>query len=210
MSLFLAKKGFILLIGFGQHTESVRNKRQAFLLANGADTFLKTPLSTQFRCVKTGYFADIDNNCQMYHVCVVQPESNGKSIIRQYSFVCGNGTIFNQLTLTCGDPEESLPCEDAPKYYKLNNKIGERNTWIHNGNDWEEGFESEDATSDNLNNDNDRFRDEDDGFGERDDYLGSPAERSAVVVETDGSNPVNEPGFYVLRRSRLGSYGFVN
>ena len=199
-----------MLLASLSQINAFRSKRQAFLIANGADTFLKNPLNTQFRCVKTGYFADIDNNCQMYHVCVVQPESNGKSIIRQYSFVCGNGTIFNQLTLTCSDPEESLPCEDSPKYYKLNNKIGERDTWIHNGNDWEEGLESDENENEN---ENENSRDIDNSFGENDnfdDYFGAPIERSMSVVESNNSNPVDDPGLFVYTRSRSRNYGIVN
>ena len=119
-----------------------RVKRQSnFLLPTDANTFLKAPMKTTFRCVRTGYFADIDNNCQMYHVCVVQEKATGHKVIRQYSFVCGNGTMFNQLTMNCDDPNESLPCEDAPRFYRLNDKIGNKEEPLHNGDDWESDAE---------------------------------------------------------------------
>ena len=39
----------------------------------------------------------------------------------QYSFLCGNETIFDQATLTCNYPVDSLPCEDAEAMYSLKN-----------------------------------------------------------------------------------------
>jgi len=101
---------FVLSFGLLLLALSYACAQSRFLLPTDAETFLKEPIKTQFRCARTGYFADIDNNCQMYHVCVVQKKATGHETIRQYSFVCGNGTIFNQLTMNCDDPDESLPC----------------------------------------------------------------------------------------------------
>ena len=39
----------------------------------------------------------------------------------QFSFVCGNQTIFNQESLTCAFPEDSLACADAASLYDLSN-----------------------------------------------------------------------------------------
>lgn len=45
--------------------------------------------------------------------------------LRQYSFMCGNQTIFNQFSMTCATREESLPCEYAPEFFELNKRVQE-------------------------------------------------------------------------------------
>ena len=37
----------------------------------------------------------------------------------KYSFVCGNGTVFDQEALVCNYPENALPCEDSNQLYGL-------------------------------------------------------------------------------------------
>lgn len=37
--------------------------------------------------------------------------------------MCGNQTLFNQLTLTCADPEDAVPCPEAPSFYSINDRI---------------------------------------------------------------------------------------
>ena len=112
---------------------SVREKRQAeaFVLPDGIEFILNAPLVTKFRCEAAGYYADIDNNCQLFHVCDVSTNPRGVSEIRQYTFACGNQTIFNQLTMTCSTPEESIPCDLAPQFYSFNTKIGLEKTPFH-------------------------------------------------------------------------------
>ena len=36
-----------------------------------------------------------------------------------WSFICGNGTIFDQQILTCNYPQDSLPCDQAEAFYNL-------------------------------------------------------------------------------------------
>ena len=43
-----------------------------------------------------GYYADPDMGCQGYHICL-----NQGSGARRVSFLCPNGTVFNQALLTC-------------------------------------------------------------------------------------------------------------
>ena len=40
----------------------------------------------------------------------------------QFSFVCGNLTIFSQETLTCTLAEDALPCSEAPSLYETSNE----------------------------------------------------------------------------------------
>merc|ERR1712083_868111 len=56
--------------------------------------------STSFDCqgrVNGGFYSDEEAFCQMYHMCVAEPAGSYK----KYSFLCPNGTIFNQETLVC-------------------------------------------------------------------------------------------------------------
>ena len=49
-----------------------------------------SPPDTSFTCAdKEGLYSDPESECQAWHVCL-QPD-------RQWSFLCPNGTIFNQV-----------------------------------------------------------------------------------------------------------------
>ena len=52
---------------------------------------LSSPLASNFSCsgrVFGGYYADLEQRCQVYHVCLHSTE---------VAFLCPNGTIFNQV-----------------------------------------------------------------------------------------------------------------
>ncbi|XP_074597547.1 uncharacterized protein LOC141852438 [Brevipalpus obovatus] len=126
----------IVAVVYAQRTRTRTNRpiRQAsaeLLLPDGVEFLLAAPLANTFRCEAAGYYADIDNNCQIFHICDVQLNSQGVTEVRQYSFACGNQTIFNQLTMTCASPEESIPCELAPNFYPLNQRIGQDRVLFH-------------------------------------------------------------------------------
>ncbi|XP_076315570.1 uncharacterized protein LOC143228138 [Tachypleus tridentatus] len=102
-----------------------RAKRAAFELPDGAQLIVDS-INTGFSCdgLGHGYYADVTNNCQIFHVCVPSVLDNGDQTIYQYSFFCGNQTVFNQLTLTCAFQEEAIPCANAPDFYFVNDNIG--------------------------------------------------------------------------------------
>ncbi|KAL3170040.1 hypothetical protein MRX96_015112 [Rhipicephalus microplus] len=101
-----------------------RSKRAAYELPDGAE-FLVGGFRTSFTCpAKNGYFADVDNNCQIFHVCNVVTHADGNTEVQQYSFLCGNQTVFNQLSLTCAFAEEAVPCQNAPDFFYVNDNIG--------------------------------------------------------------------------------------
>ncbi|XP_035230719.1 uncharacterized protein LOC118202661 [Stegodyphus dumicola] len=95
-----------------------RNKRAAYDLPDGINLLLQDIRST-FSCQGDGYYADVDNNCQIFHVCHGFEEGSP----RQWSFACGNQTVFNQLTFTCSYPEEAVPCDRAPDFFYLNGNV---------------------------------------------------------------------------------------
>jgi len=71
-----------------------------------------------------GYYADVDNDCQVFHVCLPQTFADGSEKMFKWSFICGEDTIFNQESLTCARAEDAVPCQEAPALYSLNDNFG--------------------------------------------------------------------------------------
>merc|ERR1712002_196217 len=71
-------------------------------LPSGASVLLGS-ISSQFSCVGLpyGYYADEDNSCRVFHVCNPLINANEGVETYQYSFMCGEGTQFDQRQLTC-------------------------------------------------------------------------------------------------------------
>lgn len=101
-----------------------RTKREAFDLPDGADLLVGN-IRTSFSCPQNGhgYYADIENNCQIFHVCNTVENADGTVDTVQYSFLCGNQTVFNQFSFTCASPEEAIPCSEAAGFFYLNDNL---------------------------------------------------------------------------------------
>lgn len=72
---------------------------------------------TSFSCSQqplAGYYADTETACQVVHFC----QAGGT----QDSFLCPNGTIFNQEKFSCQWWYE-VNCANAPKFYILNDNL---------------------------------------------------------------------------------------
>merc|ERR1740116_404188 len=65
-----------------------------------------------------GYYADTDADCQAFHVCA----SDGRDGLLEYSFLCPNGTLFNQQYFIC-DWWFNVDCSQASEYYSINFEI---------------------------------------------------------------------------------------
>jgi len=78
------------------------------------------PPETQFDCNDQieGYYADTDADCQAFHICA----PDGSSSLLKYSFLCPNGTLFNQQYFIC-DWWFNVDCSQAPSFYSLNADI---------------------------------------------------------------------------------------
>lgn len=88
------------------------------------EEYLSAPLQTSFTCDgrSYGYYADVDNNCEVYHVCLPLEDDEGAVYqTAHFSFICGNQTVFNQETLTCASRDLSFPCAEAPSLYDIVN-----------------------------------------------------------------------------------------
>lgn len=72
--------------------------------------------STSFHCGNVpavpGMYANVETGCQAYHVC-----HDGREGHQGASFLCTNGTIFNQKEFTC-DWWYNVDCDQAPSFYQ--------------------------------------------------------------------------------------------
>ncbi|XP_076062292.1 U-scoloptoxin(01)-Cw1a-like [Oratosquilla oratoria] len=103
---------------------SVAFARHAYELPADAETILTTPIQTTFSCEgrRYGYYADVDNNCEIFHVCFPITDEEGEVIEEaHFSFVCGNQTVFDQESLSCNHEDLAFPCSEAPELYDLRN-----------------------------------------------------------------------------------------
>ncbi|XP_011160639.1 uncharacterized protein LOC105196401 [Solenopsis invicta] len=77
--------------------------------------FNKVPW-TQFACEwrYPGYYADPEANCQVFHIC----QRGGQ----KDSFLCPNGTLFNQETLVCMW-WYTVDCSRAQSFYSINEAV---------------------------------------------------------------------------------------
>nr|XP_021193230.2 uncharacterized protein DDB_G0283357 [Helicoverpa armigera] len=72
---------------------------------------------TSFSCAgrDPGYYADIETNCQVFRVCTVG------STYGFQSFLCPNGTLFNQAVFVC-DWWMNVDCQNSQQYINNNNE----------------------------------------------------------------------------------------
>merc|ERR1712123_328879 len=68
--------------------------------------------------VDGGYYADPEAECQAFHICT----ADGAGGLAKYSFLCPNGTLFNQNYFIC-DWWFNFGCSTAEDLYSLNDEI---------------------------------------------------------------------------------------
>merc|ERR1712106_368027 len=76
---------------------------------------------TSFTCdgqVEGGYYSDPEAECQAFHICGGGAEGS----LIQYSFLCPNGSLFNQEYIVC-DWWFNVDCSQAEDFYFLNEEI---------------------------------------------------------------------------------------
>merc|ERR1711971_1329877 len=67
--------------------------------------------------VDGGYYSDPEAECQVFHICT----ADGAGGLAKYSFLCPNGTLFNQNYLIC-DWWFNFDCSTAADLYSLNDE----------------------------------------------------------------------------------------
>merc|ERR1712106_343612 len=79
------------------------------------------PPETSFTCdgqVDGGYYGDPEAECQAFHICA----NDGNSGLTKYSFLCPNGTLFQQQYFVC-DWWFNVDCSTTEDFYGLNDQI---------------------------------------------------------------------------------------
>ena len=82
--------------------------------------FAEVP-ETSFFCdgqTDGGYYSDPEAECQAFHICA----GDGTGGLTKYSFLCPNGTLFNQQYFVC-DWWFNVDCSLAEQFYSLNDQI---------------------------------------------------------------------------------------
>ncbi|XP_064086162.1 U-scoloptoxin(01)-Er1a-like [Macrobrachium nipponense] len=98
--------------------------RSAYQFSDGYLEILGGEPNQVFDCAgrSYGYYADVANDCRIFHVCVPVSNEEGEVVdMAQFSFFCGNQTVFSQESLTCAHPEEALPCTEAEGLFDVSN-----------------------------------------------------------------------------------------
>lgn len=103
-------------------------KRQApaaYDLPDGAELIVGS-ITTSFSCDNRiyGYYADVANRCQIFHVCLPETFPDGTAQTRMFSFFCGNQTVFDQQALVCANFQDALPCDQSESFYSVNELFG--------------------------------------------------------------------------------------
>merc|ERR1712055_1215571 len=76
---------------------------------------------TSFTCdgqVDGGYYGDVEAECQAFHICA----NDGSGGLTKYSFLCPNGTLFQQQYFVC-DWWFNVDCSLAVQFYSLNEEV---------------------------------------------------------------------------------------
>ncbi|XP_060651602.1 fibrous sheath CABYR-binding protein [Drosophila nasuta] len=90
-------------------------------------TSIRADITDSFSCANKsyGYYADVENDCQIFHVCLPVTYADGKENTFRWSFICPEETIFSQESFTCMRREDmTIECEESYRYYELNSNFG--------------------------------------------------------------------------------------
>merc|ERR1712168_914928 len=110
---------------FDSSSDSIDGAFEHMNLPSGASSLLGS-ISTSFSCLDRpyGYYADQENFCRVFHVCYPALLPEGAVEIYQYSFMCGEGTQFDQQKLICVTESSAIPCQDSSSYFFTNEQFG--------------------------------------------------------------------------------------
>ena len=98
---------------------------------------------SSFTCpgrVDGGYYSDPEADCQAFHICA--GDSTGG--LTKYSFLCPNGTLFNQQYFVC-DWWFNVDCDRTEEFYDLNEELdrARQSSQSSYGNDQDRNFGSD-------------------------------------------------------------------
>jgi len=107
--------------GAGADSDAFQELSEAIPGQPGEDyPVYSVPPETSFSCdgYIEGYYADPEAECQSFHICA----NDGIGGLLKYSFLCPNGTLFNQQYFIC-DWWFNTDCSQAEDYYALNEEV---------------------------------------------------------------------------------------
>merc|ERR1719367_590670 len=94
--------------------------------------------------VDGGYYSDPEAECQAFHICT----ADGAGGLAKYSFLCPNGTLFNQNYFIC-DWWFNFDCSEAEDLYSLNDEYAaERSALDASASDAQSSYAAPDAAAD--------------------------------------------------------------
>ncbi|XP_047481214.1 uncharacterized protein LOC125033603 [Penaeus chinensis] len=129
-AVYIGLMAVALSLAPGATHASVRVVRQASVERSlglpSNSSSVRPNIRDTFSCdgLSYGYYADVDNDCQIFHICYPYLQVDGSTQMFKWSFLCPEQTIFNQETLTCTRPEDAVPCEEVASFYFVNSAFG--------------------------------------------------------------------------------------
>ncbi|KAF7265381.1 U-scoloptoxin(01)-Cw1a-like [Rhynchophorus ferrugineus] len=123
--LYVLPVFFGVVFGFPRLMPEQMLPAQLLTLPSNA-TSIRSEITDSFSCEgrEYGYYADVENDCQLFHVCLPMRYQDGRSQIFRWSFICPEETVFNQEIFTCTRSDESIDCAESPRFYDLNRNFG--------------------------------------------------------------------------------------
>lgn len=63
---------------------------------------IRSDITDNFSCANKayGYYADVENDCQIFHVCLPVTFGDGRERMYRWSFICPEETAFSQASTT--------------------------------------------------------------------------------------------------------------
>ncbi|XP_034104150.1 uncharacterized protein LOC117567957 [Drosophila albomicans] len=114
---------FVVVLGLLLAGNCVNGQIDGYIAGEDYPAYDAVPQGLSFNCQgrQPGYYADTETRCQVWHWCLHSGH--------QYSFLCPNGTVFNQAVRVC-DWWSNVNCASSEQLYQNNDelyRIPERN-----------------------------------------------------------------------------------
>ncbi|KAH8365640.1 hypothetical protein KR093_002988, partial [Drosophila rubida] len=113
----------VVMLGLLLSGNCVNGQIDGYIAGEDYPAYDAVPQGLSFNCQgrQPGYYADTETRCQVWHWCLHSGH--------QYSFLCPNGTVFNQAVRVC-DWWSNVNCANSEQLYQNNDelyRIPERN-----------------------------------------------------------------------------------
>lgn len=85
-------------VEFEEEEDTAVNRMSRLTLPSNA-TSIRSDITDTFSCAgrRYGYYADVENDCQIFHVCLPVTYPDGQERQFRWSFICPEETTFNQV-----------------------------------------------------------------------------------------------------------------